>query len=300
MKTPIYLSGAVRHELAGRKEFGYMKTPNMGNKIPTGSTWFADNGCFSPKGERAFDVTKYLVWLGTQDKAMCLGATAPDKVGDAAETLRRSLPVLPMIRAIGYKAALVAQDGLENLTVPWNEFDVLFIGGSTEWKLSPAAAELIAEAKRRNKWVHMGRVNSFKRFAYAMLAGCDSVDGTFLAFGPSLNLPKLESWVSKLNLICEANNGNAAPAAATTSIPGPDGEGLSRSGESTGDRLGNSPRGHEGPRMLRLGNCQLPFSELWDLDGDFLREPGSAPKGNFGLSIGRAEPVVNTVVPSDS
>ena len=83
--------------------------------------------------------------------------------GDAAATLTRSAPFLPAIRALGYPAALVAQDGLEDLDVPWDDFDVLFIGGSTEWKLGPHARALAAEAKARGKGVHMGRVNSQRR-----------------------------------------------------------------------------------------------------------------------------------------
>ncbi len=197
-QVPIYLSGAVRRELMGREGFGFMLTPNMGNKIPAGETWFADNGLFSPKGERSFDLEKYLGWLDKKDRDGNLGASAPDKVGDARATLERSLPVLPEIRRLGYKAALVAQDGLEELTVPWDDLDVLFIGGSTEWKLGPHAAGLTREAKDRGKWVHMGRVNSFKRYSYAAGIGCDSVDGTFLAFAPAQNLARLETWPAKL------------------------------------------------------------------------------------------------------
>jgi hypothetical protein len=81
--------------------------------------------------------------------------------------------------------------------VPWDEFDVLFLGGSTEWKLGEAAAALTAEAKSRGKHVHMGRVNSRKRYRYARSIGCDSVDGTYLVFGPTVNLPKLLSWLEE-------------------------------------------------------------------------------------------------------
>ena len=197
-KPPIYFSGAIRQELVGLDGFGFMVTPNMGSRIPQGSPWFADTGLFSTKGERAFDLEKYLGWLRKKDATTNLGATAPDKVGDARTTLERSLPVLPQIQALGYTAALVAQDGLEELTVPWDKFDVLFIGGTTEWKLGTAAAGLTREAKARGKWVHMGRVNSYKRFSYAARIGCDSADGTFLAFGPTKNLPRLLSWHPQL------------------------------------------------------------------------------------------------------
>ncbi|QAY16193.1 DpdA-like tRNA-guanine transglycosylase [Arthrobacter phage Sonali] len=172
---------------------GFITTPSQGNKRPPGSVWCADNGCFG-KGYPGDE--KWLAWLDRRkDQAgSCLFATAPDVVGDAVATLARSAPFLPLIRAMGYPAALVAQDGLEDLVVPWDDFDVLFIGGSTEWKLGPAARELVRQAKARGKHVHMGRVNSGKRYRYAESIGCDSVDGTFLRFAPTENLQRLRAW----------------------------------------------------------------------------------------------------------
>jgi hypothetical protein len=172
---------------------GFIDTPAQRNTRPDGLTWCADNGCFGRgyPGDAA-----WLEWLERNAHAAdtCLFATAPDVVGDAEATLARSLPLLPLIRALGYRAALVAQDGLENLGVPWDEFDVLFIGGSTEWKLGRHARTLAREAKLRGKWVHMGRVNSGQRWRYAEHIGCDSADGTYLVFGPDVNLPKLLAW----------------------------------------------------------------------------------------------------------
>lgn len=173
---------------------GYIDTPAQGNKRPAGVTWCADNGCF---GAGYPGDTKWLAWLGKHatDAATCIFATAPDVVGDAAATLARSAPWLPKIRELGYPAALVAQDGLEDLDIPWDSFDVLFIGGSTEWKLGAAARELVRDAKSRGKWVHMGRVNSQRRYRYATAIGCDSSDGTFLVFGPDKNLTRLRGWI---------------------------------------------------------------------------------------------------------
>jgi hypothetical protein len=55
----------------------------------------------------------------------------------------------------------------------------LFIGGATDqFKLGPEVEAIVAEARARNVWVHMGRVNSLRRLAYAASIGCDSVDGT--------------------------------------------------------------------------------------------------------------------------
>jgi hypothetical protein len=176
---------------------GQIATPAAGNRVQHGVDWIADNAVFA--GRYPGD-GEYLAWLAERaDRAAwCRFVVAPDVVADAAATLVLSAPMLPRIRALGFPAALVAQDGLEDLDVPWDEFDCLFIGGSTEWKVGPAARRLTAEAKRRGKWVHMGRVNSRQRLLYASAIGCDSVDGTYLAFGPDRNLPTLLSWLREL------------------------------------------------------------------------------------------------------
>lgn len=43
-----------------------------------------------------------------------------------------------------------------------------------------------------------GRVNSWKRLAHAASKGVDSVDGTFLAFGPDVRTPDLLGWIDRL------------------------------------------------------------------------------------------------------
>lgn len=174
-----------------------------------------DNGGFglALKGADWTDelVADYLAYLGRvvaeQGTDGILFATAPDVlrlvdgigvVGDHAGTVARSAAILPLIRDLGIPAAFVGQDGAElDEDLDWDSFDVLFLGGSDAWKLGEGAAKLVAEAKRRGKWVHMGRVNSYKRYAYAASIGCDSADGTFLAFGPAKNLPRLLGWFAK-------------------------------------------------------------------------------------------------------
>jgi hypothetical protein len=180
-----------------QRQLGFIDTPAQRNIRPAGVTWCADNGCFGagyPGDE------KWIAWLESNaaDAVTCLFATAPDVVGDAAATLERSAPWLPRIRALGYPAALVAQDGLEHLEIPWDDFDALFIGGSTEWKLGGAARAIVSEAKARGKWVHCGRVNSERRYRLMQAIGCDSADGTFLTFGPDQNLKRLRGWLDRL------------------------------------------------------------------------------------------------------
>lgn len=178
-------------------ELGQIATPAAGNVVPDGREWIADNSVF---GGRYPGDAPYLAWLAARQHLApwCRFAAAPDVVGDAVATLARSAPMLPRIRALGFPVALVAQNGLERLPVPWNDIDALFIGGDTAWKLGPAAAALVAEAKSRGKWVHMGRVNSGRRLRYAADIGCDSADGTFLAFAPDLNLPRMRRWLADL------------------------------------------------------------------------------------------------------
>jgi hypothetical protein len=178
---------------------GMIATPNQGNTLTASGPWCGDNNAFGGKypGDVAF--LRWMRSYGPRQRERCLFVVAPDVVADAAATLERSAPWLPVIRAEGYPVAFVAQDGLEDLTVPWDDFDVLFIGGSTEWKLGAAARRLVADAKARSKWVHMGRVNSHQRLRYAAAIGCDSADGTYLTFGPDRNLGRLLGWLREVN-----------------------------------------------------------------------------------------------------
>ncbi len=195
----IYLSGAVQSACLASPDLGLMLTPWIGNRPDMRRTiWAADNGCFT-QPER-FDGGQYLAWLDSKAefRDRCLFATAPDVVGDAKETLVRSQPFFKEIRSRGYRAALVAQDGLESLPVPWDDFDAFFTGGTTEWKLSEAAYGLACEANERGKWTHQGRVNSWRRLKAAAVAGYDSADGTYIAFGPDRNLPRVVGWLASI------------------------------------------------------------------------------------------------------
>lgn len=171
---------------------GYIDTPAQGNRRPDGVTWVADNGCFSDK----WDEAKWWQFLvaNAHRASTCLFAVAPDIVADAWRSHMRSQPWLRKIQMLGYPVAYVVQDNAEKHPIPWIEFDVMFIGGTTSWKLGPHARALVAEAKARGKWVHMGRVNSERRWRYADAIGCDSVDGTFLTYGADLNLPRVLAW----------------------------------------------------------------------------------------------------------
>jgi len=189
----IYLataSGPKPREAIASGLLGQMVTPAAGNRIVPGAKWALDNGCFA-------NSWTYGKWLDTLSRHKntdgCLFAVVPDVVGDAHATdaMWGRWWSAPMRQ--GYNAAYVAQDGCRYIPMGAT---ALFIGGSTEWKLGAHARRVVREAHRRSMWVHMGRVNSYRRWAYAESLGCHSVDGTFLAFGPDVNLPRLLSWVN--------------------------------------------------------------------------------------------------------
>lgn len=194
--------------------------------------WAADNGCFA-QGED-FQLEDYLQWLKrnqdqwlkrNQDQASsCLFATAPDFVGDMLRTWARSVDVLPELRAMGFPAALVGQNGLRydyqtdslhvcrddrdptswgGVVIPWDSFDWLFLGGDDRWKLSLVRQHtLVWAAKLHGKRVHMGRVNSYHRLQQAQWFGCDTADGTFLKFASRENqaagVTRLTAWLDKV------------------------------------------------------------------------------------------------------
>ena len=53
----------------------------------------------------------------------------------------------------------------------------VFLGGSTEWKIS-TMAQWGAFCRQRGIHYHVARVNTAKRMAMAVAAGADSVDGS--------------------------------------------------------------------------------------------------------------------------
>lgn len=157
---------------------GLLLTPAVGGgpdvAIESGALWAADNSAFS-----GFDAKSYLAMLRRiEGLPGCKFVVVPDAVTDAKATLRLFTQWEPVVRDFGLPVAFVAQDGQEACYTPYDRFEALFVGGSTTWKLGEQAARLIQEAKRRGKWVHMGRVNSNRRIHYAKAIGVDSIDGT--------------------------------------------------------------------------------------------------------------------------
>lgn len=139
-----------------------------------GIPWAADNDCF-----QALDAEAFVRMLDAiQGLPGCLFVACPDVVGNHHETLKRFWQWRAEITQRGLPIAFVLQNGARILTVPWRHIDAVFVGGDTPFKLGEQAARLVAEARTRGLWAHMGRVNTATRIRYAASIGCHSCDGT--------------------------------------------------------------------------------------------------------------------------
>lgn len=154
---------------------GQLLTPLTAHKN-AGIVFAIDNGAFSRFDSAAFS---RLLKRNEPHKENCLFVTVPDVVGSGRRTLevwrRRSL------FCQHWPLALVAQDGAEDLEIPWDELDCLFVGGNDPWKDSRESLDLVKTAKILGKHVHVGRVNTPRRFELFSAMGADTCDGSGVA-----------------------------------------------------------------------------------------------------------------------
>lgn len=138
--------------------------------------WAVDNGAFA-----GFDEAAFVALLAREEhhRDRCLFVTVPDVVGSARRTLEVFEHWYP--RLSRWKLALACQDGQEQLPIPWSRIHAVFIGGSTNWKGSAHAVQIIQAAQLLGKHVHVGRVNGVQRWKHFEDLGVDSCDGTGLA-----------------------------------------------------------------------------------------------------------------------
>ena len=184
--------------------------PRLEETALSGIAWAADNDALN-----GFDEERYLAMLetiATGDPGCthplpgCLFVTVPDDarmgpdgpIVSAEGTLELFERWFPILRSQWrLPLALVLQNGQERLPVPWRRIAAVFVGGDSRWKLGPEAAELVAEARRRGKHVHAGRVNSARRMAYMASIGCHSVDGTGASKWRDRRLPQYLDWAAQ-------------------------------------------------------------------------------------------------------
>lgn len=115
----------------------------------------------------------------------------PDIVAGGLRSLEFSLSWLDDLKGLPVRLLLAVQDGMEpdDVREYLSPAVGIFIGGSTEWK-ERTATQWGQLARRRNCYLHIGRVNSQRRIAICAGAGANSFDGTS-ATRFSNSLPRL-------------------------------------------------------------------------------------------------------------
>lgn len=134
-------------------------------------------------------------------------AVLPDRVGAAAASLATSAAWWARVGRLPIAWALAVQDGMTPAALPWDEpFEVVFVGGTTRWKLETAGAWVEA-AHAHGRRVHIGRVGSARRVRWARGIGADSIDTAVMLWGER----NLRPFLAALDETAQAAFAWAAP-----------------------------------------------------------------------------------------
>jgi len=133
-----------------------------------------DNGAFVMFKRERF---RALLEREAEHKDKCLFVCVPDCVGSARRT-REVWKYRDILVPGNWPLAYVCQDGSESVGIPWDDCKAVFIGGTTEWKMSDYAAQIVKTAKILGKHVHVGRINSNRRWRHFERLGVDTCDGS--------------------------------------------------------------------------------------------------------------------------
>lgn len=183
-----------------------------GELPPRRHRWFYDNGAYTDfVNNRPFDYLQYsrdlrairmwreAGWIG-RGKLEGQTMTAPDfvvlpdLVGQGDASMGFSLNFLYESREAGVPLYLAVQDGmsLERVKrfIELYAIDGIFVGGTLTWKLETAEA-WCALGRRLGIPVHIGRVGTLDRVAWAQEIGATSIDSAF----PLWSVERLEAFI---------------------------------------------------------------------------------------------------------
>jgi hypothetical protein len=154
---------------------GQLFTP-LTRYASAGCAFAIDNGSFSRFDGRGF---ARMIQREEPNRDKCLFVTVPDVVGNARRTMEIWQRRHKFVQH--WPMALVAQDGIEDMDIPWDDMKAIFIGGRDPWKDSQASLDIVKTAKIFGIHVHVGRVNTERRFRLFHDAGADTCDGSGVA-----------------------------------------------------------------------------------------------------------------------
>lgn len=155
---------------------GQLCTP-LTNYKNWNQTFAIDNGAYSGLDRNAFFrcLKKH-----EPHKENCLFVAVPDIVGNHRRTddLYYFMTQDERMHPWNEQWCYVAQDGIEDSRIDWYAIKRLFIGGTDKFKDSSAAHDVVKCAKAMGIFVHVGRINSVKRFRQYDELGADTCDGS--------------------------------------------------------------------------------------------------------------------------
>ena len=153
-----------------------------------------DNGRFAAWAHKKdWDESEFLGLLDrvVDTRVKPLWVVVPDVVTDRDGTLRQWDAWAPRLGRYGWPLAMAVQDGMTPDDVP-QDADVVFVGGSTEWKR--ATLHDWTDAFDR---VHVGRINSPRWLWVCDRAGVESCDGTGWFRGDRVQLAGLVQYFAR-------------------------------------------------------------------------------------------------------
>ena len=201
----VFFTGTVSKgsrvgKIIRREGWGIVLVPELLNKFSPlhFPLYFLDNGAFAYyqrgeefKGELFMRALEIVAGVPVSPAFVVV----PDKVAAGRESLEFSLWWFERLKREfpRFTYALVVQDGMEEGEVKKavREFEVLFVGGSLEWKL-----------KTGRRWVRLahslgiGRVGTESRLRWARWIGADSADSSL----PLFSRRKLRNVVENLRV----------------------------------------------------------------------------------------------------
>jgi len=167
-----------------------LREPKFGHK------WALDNGVYGAfTNEREWSEKPFYDFLEKYGEShSCEWAVVPDWVGDCKKTLRLWNEHAERVLGYGVPLALAVQDGMTHEMVRALKIQptIIFIGGSTSWKLRTLNGWCAAFDR-----VHVARVNTEIRLWQCHRAKAESVDGTgWFKFGKE-RVQELDNYLSQ-------------------------------------------------------------------------------------------------------
>jgi len=191
--------GSKKAKEIRKEDWGVVLVPELRRKFcpHTFPLYFVDNGAFSCwKNKVPFDDTaflKTLEFVASIEEAPPTFVVVPDKVAEGLKSLDFSLCWLERLKREfpNFRYALALQDGMKpkHIEPVVHQFDWLFVGGTTEWKIRWGEF-WVKFAHSHNKKCHIGRVGTARRVRWARRIGADSIDSAL----PLFSLAKWERF----------------------------------------------------------------------------------------------------------